>query len=109
MKIQTPTEFLTFKDGICDIYSVSGNKLANVLIPKLCFGNRIVGMKRYYAARAASTEITRIIQVPQRLDISALNNVVIDSLRYKIEQVQQLDETNPCTTVLTLSKIGVVT
>ncbi len=29
MKIQTPTEFLTFNDGSCDIYSVSGNKLAD--------------------------------------------------------------------------------
>lgn len=106
MKIKMPTEFLTFNDGRCDIYSVSGNKLKDKLMT-LYFGNRVVGMKRFYAARAASTEITRLIQIPLHEDVTAENNVVISGIRYRIEQSQNLYDTNPPVTVLTLHKIGV--
>lgn len=107
MKIQMPTEFLTFNDGKCDIYSVSGNRLADKLIT-LCFGNRTVGMKRFYAARAANIEINRLIHIPLREDVTAENNVVIFGNRYHIEQTQNLYDTNPQVTVLTLRKIGVI-
>ena len=108
MKIQRPTEFLTFNDGQCDIYSVTGNKLGDKIMT-LCFGNRTVGMKRFYAARAASIEITRLIQIPLREDITAENRAVIGTAVYKIEQSQNLYDTNPPVTVLTLQKSGVVT
>lgn len=107
MKIKTPTEFLTFNDGICDIYNVKGNKVSDKLMT-LCFGDRTVGMKRYYAARAATVEINRLIQVPQQKTITASNRVVIEDAEYKIEQLQQLNDTNPPATVLTLRKIGVI-
>lgn len=106
MTIQTPTQFLTFNDGWCDIYSVKGNKLDTKMIT-LGFGNRTVGMKRFYAARAASTEINRLVQIPLREDITPENNVVISGVRYRIEQLQNLYDTNPPVTVLTLRKIGV--
>ena len=106
MKIQTPTEFLTFNDGSCDIYSVSGNKLGNKIMT-LCFGNRTVGMKRFYAARAASTEINRLIHIPLREDVTTENRAVIEKAVYKIEQSQNLYDTNPRVTVLTLHRIGV--
>ncbi len=108
MKIETPTEFLTFNDGSCDIYSVSGNKPKDKLLT-LSYGNRTVGMKRFYAARAASTEINRLIQIPLRGDVTAENRAVIEKVIYKIEQAQYLYDTNPPVTVLTLRKIGVAT
>ena len=109
MKIQTPTEFLTFNDGKCDIYTVSGNKLT-AKIETLDYGKRTVGFNRYYAARAASVKITMLIQIPQRLYITPeQHNAVISGNRYKIEQVQELNDTNPRATVLTLNMIGVVT
>jgi len=106
MKIQRPTEFLTFSDGQCDIYSVSGNRLADKLMT-LCFGNRTVGVKRFYAARAASIEIDRVIQIPLREDVTAENNVVISGVRYRVEQAQNIYDTNPPASVLTLRKVGV--
>ena len=105
MKIQTPTQFLTFNDGSCDIYSVKGNKL-DMKILTLCYGNRTVGMKRFYAARAASTEITRLIQIPLREDVTTENRAVIGKAEYKIEQAQYLYDTNPPATLLTLRKVG---
>ena len=107
MKIQRPTEFLTFNDGQCDIYTVTGNKLADKIMT-LCFGNRTVGMKRFYAARAASTEINRLIHIPLHEDVTAENRAVIEKAVYKIEQSQKLYDTNPPVTVLTLQKIGVI-
>ena len=106
MKIQRPTEFLTFNDGQCDIYTVTGNKLADKVLT-VCFGNRTVGMKRFYAARAASTEITRLIQIPLREDVTTENRAVIGKAVYKIEQSQNLYDTNPPVTLLTLQKSGV--
>ncbi len=70
----------------------------------LCFGNRVVGFKRHYAARAASTEITRLIQIPLREDVTTENRAVIGKAEYKIEQAQYLYDTNPPVTVLTLQK-----
>lgn len=107
MKIITPTEFLTFANGMCDIYEVENNKLADKKFT-LCFGDRTVGMQRFFVARTATTEINRLIQVPRQLAITAKDNVVIDSLRYKIEQLQQLNDTNPPVTLLTLRQIGVI-
>lgn len=105
MKIKTPTEFLTFADGACDVYTVAGNKIKDKVMT-LCFGDRTVSIRRFYAARAASTEIDRVIQVPLQSWITAVNRVVICSVEYKIEQAQKLRDTNPPATVLTLRKIG---
>lgn len=105
MKINTPTEFLTFNDGSCAIYNVRGNKIADKVMT-LDFGNRTLGMKRYYAARGAGVEINRLIQVPQQRSITTNNRAVVENIEYKIEQVQHLNDTNPQTTVLTLQMIG---
>lgn len=106
MKIQTPTEFLTFNDGICDIYTVKANKLDAKLLT-IPFGGRTVGMKRYYAARAATVQIDRLIQLPQQRSVEAIHRAVIDGSEYKIEQVQHLNDTNPPATLLTLRKVGI--
>lgn len=107
MKIQTPTEFLTFNNGYCDVYTVKGNK-PDKKIMTLCFGDRVAGFKRFFAARAASTNINRLIQVPMQFSVTPEHNVVISGTRYKIEQLQNLNDTNPPVTVLTLRKIGVM-
>ena len=104
MKIQTPIEFLTFSDGYCDIYSVKGNKLEAKRMT-LCFGDRVIGFKRHFAARAASSEITRLIQVPLQQYITAVDRAVIAGAEYKIEQIQELKDTNPPVTVLTLRRM----
>ena len=103
MKIKTPTEFLTFTSGSCDVYSVAGNKLDRKLLT-LAFGDRTVGFKRHYAARAAGTQVERLIQIPLRREISAVDRVVIDGTEYKIEQAQHLADSNPPATLLSLRK-----
>jgi len=108
MKINTPTEFLTFGDGQCDIYEVKGNQLVGKKMT-LNFGERTVGMKRLYAARTASSEVNRLIQIPQMRSVTTKDAAIIDKIKYKIDAAQHLNDTNPPITVLTLLWIGAVT
>jgi hypothetical protein len=111
-KIQTPTEFQTFGDGKCAVYEVVSNKLADQPVETLDFGERTIGMKRLYTARTATSEINRLVQVPQRRYISDSGkryNAVITGMRYKIDAAQHLDSTNPPVTILTLVQIGAIT
>jgi hypothetical protein len=107
MKIKTPTEFLTFNDGTAYIYTVKNNKL-DKLVDRYHFGKRTTTYKRYYAARTANTKIDRVIQIPYKKEFGADCAVVIDRVRYRIEQQQITETTNPTAVVLTLSKIGVI-
>lgn len=105
MKIKTATEFLTFNDGSCEIWSVKGNKCSDKLYT-LAFGRRTISIKRYYSARAASTSIDDLIHVHLHKDIDANCRVKIGGTEYKIEQVQRVIDSNPPVCVLTLRKVG---
>ncbi len=107
MEIKTPTRFEAFLDGVCDIYEIDGeNRLARERKLHLCYADLVIGAKRHYAARAAQTSISRVIRLPQRRCISSQDAVVIGQIRYEIEQVQQINDTNPPVMDLTLRQIG---
>ncbi|MGI5959012.1 MAG: hypothetical protein ACOX60_06325 [Massiliimalia sp.] len=108
MKIKTPTPFETFSDGYCAVYTVKGNQLDKVKIPKLPFGEQTIGARRHYAARAASIRIDRAVRVPLMREIEANDRAVIDSIIYQLEQVQHISDTNPPITVLTMRKYGIL-
>lgn len=104
MKPKTPNEFLTFNDGIIEIIREGSRERL-----RLHYGNRVVGIKRHYAARNAGTEISKLIHVPHVPGgISPQDDAIIDGKKYKIEQVQEIDDTNPRCYVLTLKKYGIV-
>ena len=108
MKLKTPTEFLTFSDGTCEIWSVSRNTL-HEKIKSTRFGDRSISLSRFIeASQMASAQIEKVIHIHLCRDIAQAHRVVIDSVQYKIERAQHLRETNPPVTVLYLSKIGEV-
>lgn len=107
MKIKRPTEFQTFTSGWVEIWTVKGNRPAEKVL-SLRYGEKVIGVKRFFAARAATTDIDLLIQVPLHRGITPAHTAVIAGVRYKIEQVQHIGDTNPPTTVLTLRKLGVV-
>lgn len=108
MKIKTPTEFLTFTSGTCEVWSVSGNILRNKLYT-LRFGERSISMSRYIEmSMAAAAQISRAIHVQLHDGIVQAHRVVIGNIQYKIERAQHMRSTNPPATVLYLSKIGEV-
>jgi hypothetical protein len=107
MKIKTPIDFLTFNDGIVDIYETDEDDvIIRNSVNQFRFGNRTVGVKRYYAARQNDIELDLVIHIHKNLEIDSQNAAVINKTRYKIEQIQQMPDTNPPCTVLSLSQRG---
>lgn len=108
MKIKVPTDFVTFNDGRLSVFETVANKPGPQKVAGIRFGERTVSFKRFYAARTASTEISRVVHIPYRTGIDPHDNVVIGSERYKIEQLQPVRDTNPPCMVLTLKRIGAI-
>ena len=107
MKIKTPIEFLTFNDGIVSIYDTDNDdEIIRSSIKQFRFGKRTLGVNRYYQARQNDIELALVIHIHKNLNIHTQNAAVINKTRYKIEQVQQLADTNPPVTVLSLSQRG---
>lgn len=107
MKIKTPIEFLTFNDGIVDIYETDEDDvIIRNTVKKFKYGNRTVGVKRYYAARQNDINIDLVIHI--HLDLNIVTNLaaVINKTRYKIIQVQQIVDSNPPVSILSLSQRG---
>lgn len=107
MKIKTPTQFQTFDSGVLDVYSVENNRTGEMLF-SLPFGDRTVGMQRFYTARAASVKLDRVIYVPMHGQIEpGKNRIGIADTIYSIVQIQNLRDTNPPVYLLSLQKSGV--
>lgn len=107
MKIKTPTEFQTFTDGICYIYTIKQGKL-DKLKARRHYGVRSTSYKRYYAAKTAGVSIDLVIHLPMTDIVSPDDAIFIRGKRYAIVQLQKVDTTNPPIVVLSLRKVGVV-
>ena len=108
MKIKIPNvEFQTFNDGVMYLYETDDNdRIIENSKKAFRFGNRTIGVKRYYSARQNDIELKKVIHIHRNLDIVTDMAAVIDNTRYKIEQVQHYADTNPPVTVLSLSQRG---
>lgn len=108
MKIKMPNiEFQTFNDGVLYLFETDkDNKIIEKTKKNLRFGNRTIGVKRYYSARQNDIELKKVIHIHRNLNVVTDMAAVIDNTRYKIEQVQHYADTNPPVTVLSLSQRG---
>lgn len=104
-------DFLSFNDGIADIYYVDndadpGDRPEEKLIQKysLRFQYHTVGMQRYYEGLQTDVKITNAVYCPFRKDVNAQDVVIIEDRQYRIEQKQRKD-TRPVSMLLTLSDI----
>ena len=110
MKIKTETEFLSFSDGVCSIYTkdYDDNKIVPNKYTSLGFNNRILGFKRYFEAAANQIEINRVIRIPNVPGITNYDFVEIDEglgiINYGVKMVQIIYDTNPLSIDLTLDK-----
>ena len=108
MKIKTNVEFISFNDGICDIFTTDqeGVRLPNKYT-SLGFSKRVLGFKRYFEASARQIDINRVIRIPQLPGIDNYDFVEIDSVAYGVKMVQEIYDTNPMCIDLTLDKARV--
>lgn len=102
MKIKMNTEFISFNDGVCDIYTIpdSGDNIYKYRA--LGFSNRVLGFKRYFEAAANQMEIAKVIRIPQLNNIDTYDHVIINDINYDVKLVQNIYDTNPPSIDLTL-------
>lgn len=109
MKIKVNNiEFVSFSDGICDIYTEDeeGNKIYRYR--NLGYSDRILGFKRAYTAKSVQSKANAVIRIPKLPGIDNHDTLEIrDKGRYEIEMIQVFNETNPPSIDLTLSQLEV--
>lgn len=105
------SDFLSFNDGICEIYSVEnnadpGDRPEEKLIQKykLRFQYHSVGMSRFFEALQTKVKISNVIYCPFREDVNDQDVAIIEGRQYRIEHKQRKD-TRPISMLLSLSDI----
>ena len=106
MKIKLDTEFIAFKDGICNIFALDedGKRIEPDKYTTLGFDNRVLGFKRYFEAAANQINVNRVIRIPQISDVDNYDYVEIGTEKYGVKLVQNIFDTNPPSIDLTLDK-----
>jgi hypothetical protein len=108
MKIKMDTEFVSFTDGVCNIFTTdSDDERLPDKYSNLGFSKRVLGFKRYFEASARQIDINRVIRIPQVSGIDTYDFVEIDTVKYGVKMVQEIYDTNPPCIDLTLDKVRV--
>lgn len=104
--------FERFTDGIAKVYAVTniaekGDRPIEGLRLKyrLCYQYKTVGAKRFVEAQQVFMQVDEMIAVPQRRSISTADIVILGDVQYRIVQVQQIDDTKPKITKISLWKL----
>lgn len=99
-------EFVSFSDGVCDIYyeDEEGNKTYKY--KSLGLSKRVLGFNRFFTAKASQVKVNAVIRIPKIPGIDNHDNVEIKGCgRYSIELIQEIFDTNPQSIDLTLKQL----
>lgn len=106
MKIKTNIEFISFSDGICNIYTEDeeGSKIDKY--NGLGFTNKVLGYNRHFAAKAVQIQANAVIKIPKVPGIDTHDILEITGVgKYDIELAQTIFDTNPESIDLTLRQL----
>lgn len=96
-------EFISFNDGICDIYTIDDEEKRTNKYIGLNFSNKVLGFKRYWAAAANQMQINRVMKVPFVNGIDTFDTVEVNGVgKYDIKAIQEIYDSNPPCLILTL-------
>lgn len=111
MKIKTDNiEFISFNDGVCDIYTVDEEENKTNKYTGLGFSDSVLGFNRHFAAKAVQVKVNAVIKIPKVNGIDTHDTVDIKGLgKYDIEMVQNKFDTNPPSIDLTLRQLEMFT
>lgn len=109
-------ESQTFNDGLCGIYAVTnvappGKKPTEKLElkGKLRYAERTVGMNRFTQFMQNSVEISRVIRVPKKIEVSTQDVAIPDcgqpSRQFRVVQVQYPQGVTPGCMDISLARI----
>lgn len=106
-------KFETFGDGIMEICEAEERSLTRTKIDNIRFGNRTVGVSRFWSAKTAGNKVDKLVSIPLSVlnaePIEVLDIAVIKSGdfpgQYKILQLQSKYDTSPPALYVTLEKM----
>ena len=81
-------KFETFNDGILTVCEASGRTITGTKREAVRFGNRTVGVKRFWEAKVAGSEIASLVSVPNQPGIERDDIVLLKGRQYRISQIQ---------------------
>lgn len=94
----------TFNDGILNVLEVDKRHIIKNIVECMHFGNKTVGVTRFYKASTAGSVIDKLISVPFNKLINRNNLIEIDGEIFSIKQLQEKHDTSPPTLYLSLEK-----
>ena len=97
-------KFETFNDGVVDIYDLDEEGEKGEKIATMRFGNQVIGTERYFKAKATDVEITKLIRIPMISKVEVHQIAEINGKDFRIVQAQQIFDSHPKKTVLSLEK-----
>ncbi|HBC98694.1 MAG TPA: hypothetical protein DC053_03800 [Lachnoclostridium sp.] len=103
------SRFETFNDGLIEVCiikdrSIVGNRLNN----KIRYGNKVIGISRFYKAKIASDSVDKVISIPFVPAIQRGDVIILGEEQYKILLIQDKYDTQPQSRYLTLERINVL-
>ena len=88
--------FETFNDGALTVCTTSERSIIGVRQESLRFGDKTVGVNRFFQAQIASSQIDRLVAVPWA-DVRQNDLIVIGGVQYRIVKIQdKFDAMPPC-------------
>lgn len=103
-KTSDRTKFESFLDGQCDLWQLDESRTPVLLQSGIRFQNRVVGFKRNFAADQAGRTVQKLIRIPQNPNVRKGTFVVIGQEQYAVLQAQNISDTIPKCTDLTLEQ-----
>lgn len=103
-KTSQHVNFESFLDGLCDLWQLDESRNPVLLQSGIRFQNRVIGFKRNFAADQAGRTVQKLIRIPQNPLVKKGTFVVIGQEQYTVLQAQNIPDTIPRCTDLTLEQ-----
>lgn len=94
--------FEAFTDGICTIHGMDDDGNAGRVLGTFRYQSRVVGYKRYLESMTEKVRVDKLIRIPFQKWLATEYLAVIDGKVYEIRQVQEIADSRPKTSALTL-------
>lgn len=107
-KTSQHVNFESFLDGLCDLWQLDESRNPVLLQSGIRFQNRVIGFKRNFAADQAGRTVQKLIRIPQNPLVKKGTFVVIGQEQYTVLQAQNIPDTIPRCTDLTLEQPDVL-
>lgn len=110
-------QFETFGDGLLAVCEADERKITRTKMEHIRFGNRTVGVQRFWQAKTAGNKVNKLLAVPLsvlEIDLIEVNDVVIlenetemkdQAGQYQIIQAQPKYDARPPALYLSLEKL----